>query len=171
LDALYAPTVRQRVHGLIEELLRTGHVERRDARIVDRGLTPDAVRWFVHGLAGEPLVSELEDLGHVVVNERGCVWLIRIERAQPGMRYFGMAGGFGLYYQADGAAVDAARAEKVMSAVVQHVGRMVARSTPAERLSEGIAEFLGRRVAAVGIEARAVLPRKRRHRLTVVAPG
>lgn len=180
LKKRYGAATLSGLEPVLSALADAGHIGRKRGAIVDEGISPDAVTWLVgqatpastRATAAAGPEPEGEQLELVRVTEPDCSWSIRIENALPDVKYFKVSSGYGLYYQADpGSEVDAARAATIMNAVAQYVERLTARGVAPLDIPGHVAAFIEKRAGRVGIRAKTVAPRTRRHRLTVVAPG
>ena len=174
LRTRYGGVAMAAVEAVVVELVGSGHLEGDGESVRDLGLAPEAVGWLVRRLlpSQAPSAEEARPIGGVRVADNGQSFRIRLEPERAGARYFGVARGVGLYYQAaEGAELDDGRTGRIMSAVVRHADELIARGVAQADLPRRIADFLEARLGRAGIRARVedVAPRPRR--LTVVAPG
>jgi coproporphyrinogen III oxidase-like Fe-S oxidoreductase len=173
LERRHAKQVVESLETELGQIERAGRLERRGRKLVDRGVSEADVQGLVEALRGPSVsVDEAIELAHVLVTEADRTWRIRIEPVRESMRYFRVLAGYGIFYQSEpGVALRGARTEKIMQAVAGQLERLLAEGVPPELLAERVAKFLERRIGGIGIHARAVAPRRRRTRLTVIAPG
>jgi hypothetical protein len=172
LPELYSPDVVRRVNSALNVLVTAGHLRREGLVVVDAGTSGPAITWLAQRFLPSPgAAPEPESLARVEVNEPSCAWSIHVEPAREGGAYYRVTGGLGLFYRSAESSLDGERTSKIMDAVVRQVERLVSRGVEAERIPEEIARFLEQRVGSLGIQVKVVRDRRRRHRLTVLAPS